>query len=172
MIHPQKSRALVDIRAHLQENGSKNWGALRTRLDFVGPATFWRWIRETKAQIAPELLGSSARRRGGESRFDFLGAYHGLWADAMELRTYALRQDGHVRNPALLDRSIRVRLKLLRQGLELEERVFSAGAQRAFYDGLVAEIAMESPALHTRLVSRLRGFREKFATPAAGRSAM
>lgn len=162
MIHPQKSLALADIRAHLQENGSKKWGALRTRIDFVGPATFWRWIQETKAQIAPELLGGSARRRGGEPRFDFLSAHHGVWADAMLLRTHALHQDGNVRNPALLDRCIRVRLKLLRQGLDLEARIFSAGAQRAFYDRLVAEIAAESPALYKRLISRLRAFSSQF----------
>jgi hypothetical protein len=162
MMHPRKSQALIDIRAHLQENGSKNWGALQARLEFVGPATFWRWVRETKAQIAPELLGGTSRRRGGEPRFDFLSAYHGVWADAMMLRTHALHQDGNVRNPALLDRCIRVRLKLLRQGLDLEARIFSAGAQRAFYDGLVAEIAAESPALHKRLISRLRAFRSQF----------
>jgi hypothetical protein len=168
MKHPQKSRALIDIRAHLQENGSKNWGALRSRLDFVGPATFWRWIRETKAQIAPELIGGSTRRRSGEPRFDFLSAYHGVWADAMMFRTHALHQDGNVRNPALLDRCIRVRLKLLRQGLDLEARIFSAGAQRAFYDGLVAEIAAESPALHKRLISRLRTFSEQFDAEQSG----
>jgi hypothetical protein len=168
MIHPLKSQALADIRAHLQESGSKNWGALRTRLNFVGPATFWRWVRETKTQIVPELIGGSARRRGGEPRFDFLSAYHGVWTDAMMLRTHALRQDGNVRNPALLDRCIRVRLKLLRQGLDLEARIFSAGAQRAFYDGLVAEIAAESPALHKRLINRLRAFSSQFDAERSG----
>jgi hypothetical protein len=162
MDHPQKSQALVDIRAHLQESGSKNWGALRTRLDFVGPATFWRWVRETKARIAPELLGGSARRRSGEARLDFLGAYYALWADAVKLRTHSLHNNGNVRDPGLLDRSIRVRLKLLRQGLELEARIFSAGAQRAFYEALISEVATESPALHKRLASRLRRFSSEF----------
>jgi hypothetical protein len=158
MEHPQKAQALGAIRAHLEQNGSKNWGALRSQLDFIGPNTFWRWIRETKAQIAPELLCGSPRRRRGEPRFDFLSAYHGLWCDAIMLRTHALHSDGNIRCPALLDRAIRVRLKLLRQGLELEARILSAAAQRAFYDGLVAEIAAESPALHERLMSRLRDF--------------
>ena len=163
MIHPQKSQALVDIRAHLQENGSKNWGALRTRLNFVGPATFWRWIRETKAQIAPELLGGASRRRPNEPRLDFLAAYHGLWADAMMLRSHGLRHDGNnVRDAALLDRSVRLRLRLLKQGLALEAQIFSAGAQRRFYDGLLAEIGKESPELCTRLLNRLRGFGSQF----------
>jgi hypothetical protein len=171
MVHPQKSQALAEIRAHLQANGPRDWDSLRHRMNFIGPATFWRYVSQVKAQIPPELIATSTRQRVGDHastshragrRFDFLGAYHGLWADATRLRSHALHSDGNVRNPAILDRAIRIRLKLLRQGLELEARIFSAAAQRAFYDGLVAEIAAESPALHKRLVSRLRGFSSQF----------
>ncbi len=97
-------------------------------------------------------------------RFDFLSAYHGLWADATKLRIHALNREGHVRNPAVLDRAIRIRLKLLSQGIELEARILSAGAQRAFYEALIAEIADESPELHRRLVNRLRDFSDQFAS--------
>jgi hypothetical protein len=79
-----------------------------------------------------------------------------------------MHRDGNVRNPALLDRSIRVRLKLLRQGLELEARIFSATTQRAFYEALVAEIAAEAPELHKRLVDRLRGFSGQFDMQQSG----
>ena len=165
MDHPKKAQAMADIRAHLEQNGSKNWGSLRTRLDYIAPNTFWRWIRETKAQIAPELLGDASRRRRGEPRLDFLGAYRGLWDDAMLLRSHGLRHDGNnVRDAALVDRSVRLRLRLLKQGLALEAQIHSAAAQRSFYDGLIAEIAKESPALCTRLLNRLRGFSDQCAT--------
>jgi hypothetical protein len=162
MDHPQKLQALADIRGHLRQHGSKNWGTLRTRLNFVGAATFWRWIREAKAQTAPELIARYGLRRVGEPRLDFLSEYHCLWADAMKLRTHALRSDGNPRHPALLDRAIRIRIKLLRQGLDLEARIYSADAQRAFYDGLMAEIAKESPAVQRRLIERLRAFNRGF----------
>jgi hypothetical protein len=168
MDHPKKAQALADILGHLQQYGSKNWGCLRSRIDFVGQNTFWRWVREVKkGEIGRELRAGSARRRGGEPRFDFLGADCALWGDAMKLRSHAMHLDGNVRNPALLDRSIRIRLKLLRQGLELEARIYSAGAQRAFYDGLVAEIAAESPVLRERLMNHLRGFSSEFDQPQA-----
>jgi hypothetical protein len=169
MIHPRKFEACAAIREHLQQAGSKNWGSLRHRIDFIGPATFWRWVRETKeGQVGPQLLASSARREhvvspdGDAQRVDFLAAYHGLWADAKRLETHALHDDGRVRSPAVLDRSIRIRLKLLRQGLDLERQIFSARAQRAFYDGLVEEIAKESTEVRTRLINRLRSFNRGF----------
>jgi hypothetical protein len=176
MVHPKKTYALGEIRAHLQQTGCRDWDSLRRRLNFIAPATFWRYVKRVRAQTPPELIASSGPRLGNrlsrspgtDRRFDFLGAYQGLWADATRLRSHALDSDGNVRNPAILDRSIRVRLKLLKKGLELEARIFSGGAQRAFYDGLVAEVAAESPALYARLVSRLRGFSNRFDTEQAG----
>jgi hypothetical protein len=169
MVHPRKSQALADIQAHLLRNGSRNWGSLRRQMDFIGPATFWRWVRETKeGQLGRQLTVGSSRQELGEhllassessvQRIDFLSVYSGLWADATKLRAHAFHADGRVRNPATLCRAIKVRLKLLRQSLELERLIFSARAQRAFYDALVEEIARESPEVYRRLVTRLRGF--------------
>jgi hypothetical protein len=101
-----------------------------------------------------------ATPEGGDQRVDFLDAYHCLWADARKLRSHALYTDGRVRSPAVLDRAIRIRLKLLKQGLDLERQIFSARAQRAFFEALVAEVAAESPELRSRLIARLRDFNQ------------
>jgi hypothetical protein len=168
MLHAEKSQGLADIRSHLKLNGSRKWGALRKQYDMVSEPTWWRWVREAKSQIGTNFFADSVRQNLGKScsdspggdpqESDFLSAYIGLWSDASRLRTHALHVDGRVRNPAVLDRAIRIRLKLLRQGLELERQIFSARAQRAFYDALVEEIATESPALQRRIISRLRRF--------------
>jgi hypothetical protein len=168
MIHPEKSQALAAIRSHLQLNGPRKWGGLRNQFGKVSEPTWWRWVREAKAQIGTHVLADSPRQtlsknsldsQGVESQScDFLFAYAGLWADAAKLRTHALHIDGRVRNPAVLERAIRIRLKLLRQGLELERQIFSARTQRAFYDALMEEIATESPELQRRLINRLRAF--------------
>jgi hypothetical protein len=178
MNHPYKSQALAEIRTHLEQNGPRDWDPLRHRMNFVGQATFWRWVRQVKAQIPSDLIATSARHwvgdrastsRGAGRRFDFLGAYHGLWADATRLRMHALHNDGKtVRDPAILDRSIRVRLRLIEQALQLEAEISSAAAQKNFYDGLVAEVGAESPALRERILHRLRAYSEQFATQQSG----
>jgi hypothetical protein len=180
----ERTQLRADIRAHLQSYGSRNWGVLRRRYSSVPPATWWRSIAREKARIGTQHLvfqGQQNRAAGttgaancnaqagdaststpgptGEA-FDFLAAFRGLFADAIKLREHALHVDGRVRNPAVLDRAIRIRLKLLRQGLDLERQIFSARAQRAFFEGLVAEIAAEAPALQKRLINRLRGFQQ------------
>jgi hypothetical protein len=174
MGHIEKSQGLADIRSHLQVHGSRKWGVLRKKYVTVSEPTWWRWVREAKSQIGTHCLAHSARQDLGKTRSasteddpqasDFLSAYIGLWADASKLRTYALHIDGRVRNPAVLGRAIRIRLKLLSQGLELERQIFSGRAQRAFYDALVEEIATESPALQKRIISRLRDFNSRHKT--------
>jgi hypothetical protein len=56
----------------------------------------------------------------------------------------------------------RDRLKLLKQAVKLEQQILNVTAQQAFYEALVAEIAAESPEVHRRLITRLRGFAREF----------
>ncbi len=182
MIYDDRAQLRADIRAHLLANGSRNWRLLRYRYSAVPPTTWWRLIAREKARIGTQHLVSSDEKivtaralsaAEGElkgigastlpagvpgGRFDFLASFHNLFADATKLRAHALRADGSVRNPILLDRAVKLRLKLIRQGLELERQIYSANAQRAFYDALVAEIAAESAEVQRRLITRLRDF--------------
>jgi hypothetical protein len=187
MVHIRKLQALADIRSHLQLHGSRNWGSLRMRYDDVPPATWWRWIRREKTRLGTQNLASAGQQKltahatndaycavRGEgaatmaagvlpgAHVDFLAAFRGLFADATRLRNHALHIDGRLRDPAVLDRSIKIRLKLIKQGLELERQIYSANAQRAFYAALVEEIVAESPEVQRRMIERLRTFDREF----------
>jgi hypothetical protein len=129
-------------------------------------------VRAVKEQVGVEHVISSRRqslvdpaatrqyRRG--RGFDLLAAFHSLFADAERLRAHCLDGDGGLRNPVIFDRSIRTRLKLLRQAVKLEQQILNVTAQQTFYEALVAEIAAESPEVHRRLITRLRGFAREF----------
>ncbi len=188
MIYDDRAKLRADIRAHLVANGSRNWRLLRYRYSAVPPATWWRLIAREKARIGTQHLVTSDDKivtarawsaAEGElkgigastlvagvpgGRFDFLAAFRNLFADATKLRAHAFRADGSVRNPILLDRAVKLRFKLIRQGLELERQIYSANAQRAFFAALVDEIAAESPEVSHRLISRLRAFNRQFDT--------
>jgi hypothetical protein len=172
MVRIDRRQAFADIRTHLQRNGSRNWAAVRERYSSVSPATWWRLVRTVKEQAGIKQVISSRRRslvepvaarqyRRGRG-FDLLAAFHSLFADAERLRAHCLDGDGGLRNPVIFDRSIRTRLKLLKQAVKLEQQILNVTAQQAFYEALVAEIAAESPEVHRRLITRLRGFAGEF----------
>jgi len=80
-----------------------------------------------------------------------------VYRDAAALRAQASNADGSIRNAALFERSLRVRLALLRRGAKLAKDFADARRAKAFFDIIVEEIALESPELRLRLIARLRG---------------
>jgi hypothetical protein len=167
MIHTERSRAHADIQSHLELNGSRKWSCLRKQYETVSEPTWWRWVREAKAHVGAQNLvpGEEAQAKRvpsqanfGVPRFDFLAAFHSLFADAMALRAHALDRDGRVRKPDVFDRAMKMRLKLIGQGVKLTQQILDARAQQTFYDALIGEIAAESPEVQRRLITRLRAF--------------
>jgi hypothetical protein len=87
---------------------------------------------------------------------DYLAALRILYHDANMLRAHALNVDQSVRNPAVLDRSIRTRLKLLSQAVRLERQIQDLVCVQNFFDAIVDEIAAEAPMAAHRIIGRLR----------------
>jgi hypothetical protein len=184
MVHSERTQVIADIRTHLRINGSRNWAAVRGRYDSIPPATWWRLVRAVKEQLGVEHVISCPRQLSVEPvttrqyrrgrGFDLLAAFHSLFTDAERLRAHCLDGDGGLRNPVVFDRSIRTRLKLLKQAVKLEQQILNVTAQQAFYEALIAEIAAESPKLQRRLINRLRGFSSQGKTrePSEARSAI
>ena len=174
--HPQLRD---DIRRHLVATGSKHWRQVRER-HRGSEATFWRAVREVKAEAAnsniravvcahtavvraaplsplPECLPPAAM--GSEARpkhFGYMRAYMELFADVDALRACALTADGVIKKPAVFDRALRTRLKVLVAALRYERQVYDLRRVQSFVDALMEEIAIESPDLQRRLVARLR----------------
>lgn len=55
----QKPAVMLAIHEHLNIHGPSNWGPVKERFPDVSAATFWRWVKEAKAEIE-----SSASRHG------------------------------------------------------------------------------------------------------------
>jgi len=171
MICAEKSVALQHISRHLVAHGSKKWKGVRANFPTISESSFWRFVREAKAQMGEqnladtmekslsacelvdrsEAIGSSAALGGP----DYLAALRSLYRDTMMLRTHALNADQSVRNPAVLDRSIRTRLKLLAQAVRLERQIQDLVCQN-FFNAVVDEVAAEAPGAAHRIIERLR----------------
>jgi hypothetical protein len=172
----EKNSALEDISQHFAVHGPKKWKGVRTRYPTISESSFWRLVREAKAQCGERELANAVGRnlteyalaetgdaldpkptRGG---CDYLAQLRGLYRDANRLRAHALNADESVRNPAALDRSIKIRLKLLSKGVRLEQQIRELVRMQNFFDAVIDEIAAEAPGTARRVVDRLRGLNQ------------
>jgi hypothetical protein len=168
----EKNSALEDICQHLVANGSKKWKCVRTRYPNISEASFWRFVREAKAQIGERNLVDAIGKgisenaipdtsqviegRSNLGGLDYLAALRSLYRDADRLCAHALNADGSVRNPVVLDRTIGTRLKLLVQTVRLERQIQDLGRTQKFFNAIVDEIAAEAPTVAHRIIERLR----------------
>ena len=173
---PEKYVAIADIRRHLTTVGSKNWRVVRARYPRISSASFFRYIREAKANefidenalvlshrpsipdrhqlISSEL--AVANTDPVPHRLDYLTNLRELFADASALRAYALNDDLTVKFPLIFDRALRIRLKLILQAVRLTRQIYDGRNVQKFMDALVDEVALESPELQRRVIGRLR----------------
>jgi hypothetical protein len=170
MICAGRYEAIDDIKRHIVTVGSKSWAVVQARHPDVSPASFWRFVREAKRDLAAEDMQVVCEQGGGSRdvavseangvprRIDFLGAYRDMFADVAALRQSALNADGSVRSPAIFDRSIKRRLALIAQSVKLSQQIYAVRNMQMFFDTLVDEIATESPELRRRMLARLRQF--------------
>ncbi len=178
MICMGKGAAIDDIKRHIVAVGSKGWVAVQARHPSVSPASFWRYVRAAKGEMATEdmrvVCEQVARRQpspeqsGGSGdiaefgvdgvprRIDYLAAHRRLFADVEALRKYALNADGTIRSALLFDRAIRRRMTLLARSVKLTRQIYAVRHVQVFMDALLDEIASESPVLQQRMMTRLR----------------
>lgn len=168
MINAGRSAAIDDIKRHVMTVGSKQWSMVKARHPHVSEASFWRYVRAAKRELATEddLRVAIERREsrdvaafdthGGPGRIDYLAAYRQLYADVGALRDHALNSDGSIRSPMVFDRSIKRRAALLAQSVKLSSQIYAVRNVQAFMDTLIEEVALESPELRRRVLARLR----------------
>jgi hypothetical protein len=178
MICAGRYAAIDDIKRHIVTVGSKSWAVVQARHPEVSPASFWRYVREAKRDLAademrvvseqgvraapyPDQGGGSGdvaafEAHGKPHRMDFLGAYREMFADVATLRQSALNADGSVRSPTIFDRSIKRRLALIAQSVKLSQQIYAVRNVQIFVDTLMDEIASESPELQRRVAARLQ----------------
>jgi hypothetical protein len=180
MTRIDRNMALEAIQNHLAAHGARRWSVLLKRFPGVSQSSFWRWVKLAKAQrgqaqliACNEWAVSHLAERTGDDYGDggaierthrgpnaYALSYRQLYADAMRLRSHALRPDGSVRYSLALDRSVRTRLKLLLQGVRLEREMLALAEPKRFFEAVLAEVAQESPDLQRRIADRLRWLQE------------
>lgn len=91
---------------------------------------------------------------------DFSREIASLYADAMMLRTFAVRlgEDGveHIKNPMIFERQISRRTDLIEAGLKMMQEIWDLRTMQGFYETIIAEIGKESPDAQRRIMDRLR----------------
>jgi hypothetical protein len=93
---------------------------------------------------------------GMDQPLDYTSALNAIYRDAAVMCAQACNVDGTIRNVALFDRSLRIRLALLRRAAKLAKDFADARRAKAFFDVVVEEIGLEAPELRRRLIARLR----------------
>jgi hypothetical protein len=178
MICVGKGAAIDDIKRHIVAVGSKGWAVVQARHPSVSPASFWRYVREVKGDLAaedmqvvceqgvrsppsPDQVGGSGdiAELGAHAvprRIDYLAAHRQLFADVGALREFALNPDGSIRSPLIFDRSIKRRMSLIARSVKLSQQIYAVRNVEMFMDTLIDEIASESPELQRRVLARLR----------------
>jgi hypothetical protein len=180
MICVGKGAAVDDIKRHIVAAGSNGWAVVQARHPSVSPASFWRYVREAKGELAAEEMGviceqgarspPSPDQVGGSGalaelgahavrRIDYLAAHRQLFADVEALREYALNVDGSIRSPPIFDRSIKRRMTLIARSVKLSQQIYAVRHVQVFIDALIDEVASETPAVRQRVVARLRQLR-------------
>jgi hypothetical protein len=173
MICLGKGAAVDDIKRHIVSVGSNGWAVVQARHPSVSPASFWRYVREAKGELAAEDMGvvyASARSATipdqgcgsgavvdhGVRRIDYLTAHRQLFADVEALRDYALNVDGSIRSPLIFDHSIKRRMTLIARSVKLSQQIYAVRHVQVFIDALINEVALEMPAIKQRVLARLR----------------
>lgn len=176
----EKGSVVRDIREHLLTHGSRNWGPLRAKHFAVSEPTFWRWIRQVKAEVRGAQLWVPARRDAVEnthaaaldrasdlngadlpsvpastSRVDYAAVLRRQFDDVRALRASALNLDGTVKNPVALDRSIGIGIRLLSKAMKLERQIGAVQQMRRLSDAVLAEVGQASPDIQRRVIDRL-----------------
>jgi hypothetical protein len=149
------------IRNHLATVGATRWKAVRLQCPEISEATFWRYVKAVREELEKEAVPEEDPARtekhdpnGGVPRLGSLPAfynplekarqYESLLADVDIMRSRSLDYRGRVTNMRMLERSILLRERLLRQQAEVMDYFQNQEAMQLIFDELV-ETAKDLP---------------------------
>lgn len=174
MSDSERTQQIKDtIRNHLVTEGATRWKAVRLQCPEISEATFWRYVKAVREELERTTVLDEAPPPPEQSdpydgvpRVGELPAfynplqkarqYEALLADAEVMRLRSLDYRGRVTNLRMLERSILLRERLLRQQAEVMDYFQNQEAMKLFYDELI-EIASDLPEEAVRkLMMRLR----------------
>jgi hypothetical protein len=171
---------MIDIRAHILNSGSRKWRQVRAKHSAIPETSWWRLVKSARQEFvyidpiqSSRVLASpnSARIRGKNEReaaampmstdealvgSEALRVLSDLCSDAMTMRASALNADGSIRNPDLLERSIKLRCSVLVRAMKLKSAIYDNFRAGAFFGTVIDEIRLEAPEVSHRIVTRLR----------------
>ncbi len=121
--------------------------------------------RHLPAAPSPHYIAKSGE--SGLQTLDFVAEIHSLYRDANLLRTFAMHStpndDGteRIKNPATFDKSIVRRADLLETAIKAVQEVWDLRTMQNFYETIIDEIGLESPACQKRIMERLAALNAK-----------
>src|SRR6266478_1139425 len=172
--------AMIDIRAHILNCGSRNWRQVRLKHSAIPETSWWRLVKSVRQEfvcIDPtqsyRVMTSTNSARASEKYereaaampmstdetlvgSEALRVLRDLCSDAMTMRECALNADGSIRNPDLLHRSIKLRCSVMVRAMKLKSVIYDNFRAGAFFGAVVDEIRQEAPEVSHRIVTRLR----------------
>jgi hypothetical protein len=140
------------IRNHLATVGATRWKAVRLQCPEISEATFWRYVKAVREELEKEAVPKESpaptnkhHPDGGVPRLGALPAfynplgkarqYESLLADVEIIRSRSLDYRGRVTNMRMLERSILLRERLLRQQAEVMDYFQNQEVMRQFFGG-------------------------------------
>lgn len=173
MSDSERTQQIKDtIRHHLATVGATRWKAVRVQCPDISEATFWRYVKAAREELEKEAVPEEApaptkthHPDGGVPRLGALPAfynplekarqYESLLADVEIMRSRSLDYRGRVTNMRMLERSILLRERLLRQQAEVMDYFQNQEVFQQFFNE-VLEIAADLPEAGVRrLAARL-----------------
>ena len=106
----------------------------------------------------------------GLREIDFVGEIQSLYADAKLMRAYAMNktvnpetgeETEEIDNTQVFDRSILRRTDILETAIRAVEQVWDLRMMQNFYELIIEEIGLESPACQRRIMERLQLLNER-----------
>ena len=184
-----KLAAIAEIAKHLAEVGSKEWAPTRKKYPAISDRAWWRLVASVKEGKTPqEILAASVKRakyharknlpavpspeyiaKGGvqaTANIDFMDAFAQLMGDATLLAEFSTKrnEDGsrNVKNPMFFAQSIKLRVELIGTQIRAMREVWDLQRMQNFFDAVVEEVAIESPACSRRIMERLDRLNAEF----------
>jgi hypothetical protein len=180
--HPERARALIEIRRHIDEHGAVE-GPRHAREKFpdVGKVTWLAWVRQVRdegrdlaaeaARVVPRLdtpmpPSTDRQRVVARQAIDFFGELAAMTEDAKLLADYSVVVDENgrrkVKNPNTLAVAHRMRATNLNLAMRHSELVWDVSRMQAMFDELVGVIGELDRDVAIRAIEAMRGIAEKW----------
>lgn len=155
----KKARELEEAAAAAQSPGALRLAQQRIHANVADPKKTTEKIK-AHLPVAPSPAVVAADPANSARAFQFFAFFNSIVGDAELLRGTAVTKndDGteKVRNPAMLEKSMRGRLAILDTYLHSVETVYNMERIRELYDLVIDEVGKASPDIQMAVLARLR----------------